>query len=177
MNDRKFLEKFRRKAKRNENLRNDIRFVKAIALLKGKGLLQTTLPIKAAAGLRVHVDDALWAGKNVEPRILEVLPAAILHFPKNFVGVDKLQGDFVDILKGIKNHADKGPAYNGIPFHKMKHWANVDLKDKRTKPEKQKRQLKAFRLRRETLGKLEMLVAAGKYKDQTSALEAAIAKL
>src|SRR5579883_2301162 len=90
MKDILFIEKFKRQARRNEVRRKDVRFTKTIALLKAKGLLHTNLPIEPETGIRLDINDALWAGKNVEPRILEVLPAAILHFRNNFAGIDKL---------------------------------------------------------------------------------------
>lgn len=177
MTNKNLIEKFKKLAKRNKAQRKDLRFIRTIALLRAKGLLHTNLPIKPATGLRLDINDVLWAGKNVEPRILEVLPAAILHFRNNFVGTDKLPKELELVIREIQANAEVGPDFEGIPFHKMKYWANMQLRDRRTKPEAEKRRLKAFRLRRHTLDKLKTLVATGKFNDQTSALEAAVAKL
>lgn len=79
MGTNEFLKKIRVKAEQNKLNRQDLRFKKTIGILKAKGLLQTNLDIPARTGLKIEVKDALWAGRNVEPRILEVLPAAIVH--------------------------------------------------------------------------------------------------
>jgi hypothetical protein len=171
------IRKIKRKAKLNEQRRADVRFKKTMALLTAKRLLRTTLPIAPVAGMRVHIDDALWAGRNVEPRIIEVLPAAILHYRTNFLGLDKMPNDFAEVLRCIRQNQEAGPDFEGIPFQKMKFWANTELKDKRTKPISERKQLKTFRLSLTTLTKLKKLVAAGKYKDVTSAIEAAVQDL
>jgi hypothetical protein len=56
----------------------------------------------------------------------------------------------------------------------MRFWANTKLLDKRTKPIQERRRTKSFRLKPETLLKLEKLAESGKFRDQTGALEAAI---
>lgn len=169
-----FLRKIKEKAERNALNRKDLRFRKAIALLKGKGLLDTNLPIRATPRMRMEIKDALWAGRNVEPRILEVLPAALLHYRKNFLGTEKLPEDLDKVLKAIRNNDANGPAFEGVPFEKMKHWANTRLKDKRTKPSKEKKVPKYLMLHVKHLNRLKELVNSGRFKDQTSAIEAAI---
>jgi hypothetical protein len=172
-----FPKKIQEKTERNKLNRQDIRFRKTIALLRGKGLLDTNLPIRAATGIRVQLTDALWAGRNVEPRILEVLPAAILHYKKNFLIAEQLPTELEQVLQAIRNNADNGPAFEGIPFAKMKYWANAKLKDRRTKPIKDQRRPKFLKLHIKYINKIEALVAAGKFKDQISAIEAAIDRL
>ncbi len=169
-----FLKKIKANAKRNELNRKDIRFKNVMALLKGKGLLDTNLPITGAPGMRVEIKDAIWAGRNVEPRILEVLPAAILHYRKNFLGLEQTPEVLELVLKAIRNNAADGPVFESVPFAKMKHWANIRLKDKRTKPVNEKKVPKYLMLHVKHLNKLAKLVASGKFKDQTSAIEAAI---
>ena len=50
----------------------------------------------------INLKDAIWAGRFVEPRILEVLPAAYERFKKHFSGdadtIEKLE----KIIEGIK---------------------------------------------------------------------------
>lgn len=172
-----FLKKIKKKAERNKLNRKDIRFRKTMAFLKGKGLLDTNLPIAPAPGLRLNLRDAIWAGKHVEPRILEVLPAAMIHYRNNFLGFDRLPIDLDDVLKAIRKNKKNGPDYEGVPFEKMKHWANIELKDGRTKPVSEQKVPKYLKLPVQHIQKLERLVAAGKFKDQTSAIEAAIERL
>lgn len=177
MNKNAFIKKIKAKAKQNKLNREDLRFKKTIALLKGKGLLDTNLKIHPAPQIRIEVQDAIWAGKNVEPRILEVLPAAILHYKKNFLCTKPLPAELEEVLQAIQTDAPNGPPFEGIPYEKMKHWANTQLKDKRTKPTKDKKLPKYIRLQVRHLNKIKALVDSGKFKDQTSAIEAAIEKL
>lgn len=172
-----FLKKIKAKEEKNKLKRKDLRFIKTIALLKAKGLIDTNLPIRAATGIRLQIKDAIWAGRNVEPRILEVLPAAILHYRGSFYGKDHLPRDLDMVLKAIQNNAAHGPTFEGIPFEKMKHWANAPLKDKRTKPVNERKLPKYLKLHVRHLNKLAELVKQGRFKDQTSAIEAAIEQL
>jgi len=172
-----FLKKIKQKAKQNELNRGDLRFKKTIALLKGKGLLDTNLKIHPTPQIRIDVQDALWAGRNVEPRILEVLPTALLHYRGNFLNTNPLPVELEEVLKALRNDALHGPDFEGVPFEKMKHWANTQLKDKRTKPTREKKVPKYIRLKARHLNKIKSLVASGKFKDQTSVIEAAIDKL
>jgi len=176
MGTNEFLKKIRVKAEQNKLNRQDLRFKKTIGILKAKGLLQTNLDIPARTGLKIEVKDALWAGRNVEPRILEVLPAAIVHHRANFMGCENLPKELEGVLKAIRNDLHEGPDFEGIAYEKMKHWANVQLKDKRTKPAKELRQPKTLRFKAETIAKLHRMIAAGKAKNLTSAFEEAVDK-
>lgn len=171
-----FLKKIKAKAEKNKLNRRDLRFKKAMGIFKAKGLLQTNLDIPARTGAKIEVQDALWAGRNVEPRILEVLPAAIIHHRANFMGCEDLPKELQEVLKAIRNDANDGPDFEGIPYTKMKHWANMRLKDKRTKPAKELRQPKTLRLKVDTIAKLHRIIAAGKAKDLTSAFEETVEK-
>lgn len=171
-----FLKKIKTKAEQNKLNRKDKRFQKTIGILKAKGYLNTNLDIPARTGAKIDLEDALWAGRNVEPRILEVLPAALIHYPANFLGLEKAPKEIQNIVKNILNNKKEGPDFEGIEYKKMKHWANVLLKDKRTKPAKDLRIPKTLRLKPDTIAKLEKIVAKGKAKDFTSAFEEAVSK-
>ncbi len=176
METNEFLKKIKAKAEQNKLNRKDLRFKKTIGMLKAKGLLQTNLSIPARTGAKIELKDALWAGRNVEPRILEVLPAAIMHHRANFLGLDNTPKEIQVILKAIRENAENGPDFEGITFAKMKHWANVQFKDKRTKPAKELRLPKTLRFKADTIAKLKRIIAAGKAKDLTSAFEEAVEK-
>ena len=169
-----FIKKIKEKADQNRLNRKDVRFKKAIAFLKGKGFLDTNLPIKAGAGTKVDLRDIICAGTMVEPRILEVLPAAILHYRNNFLGFDKLPEELKQVLKAIQNDEANGPTFEGIPYERLKYWANIQLRDGRTKPVNEKKVAKFLTLHPRHIVKLQTLVAKGRFKDQTSAIEAAI---
>jgi hypothetical protein len=170
------IKSFRKKAKQTALNRRDPRFIKTMALLKAKGLLDTTLPILPLPSVRIDIKDALWAAKYVEPRILEVLPAAILHFNKNFIGLEHVPEELKIILQKIKANEVDGPDIDGIEYKKMKFWANIKLSDKRTKPSQEKKRTKVFRLKLETIAKLENLVKSRVFKDQTQAIDEIIKK-
>lgn len=171
-----YLKKIKTKAQQNNLNRKDKRFQKTIGILKAKGFLQTNLDIPARTGAKVDIEDALWAGRNVEPRILEVLPAAIIHYRANFLGLDNAPKEIQTLLKAIRNNKKTGPDFEGITYKKMKHWANIPLKDKRTKPAKNLKVPKTLRLKLDTISKLQKIIAKGNAKDLTSAVEAAVLK-
>jgi hypothetical protein len=170
------IDKIKQAAKRDVKKRRDPRYLQTMTFLTRKGLLKTNQNFDVHRP-RIDANDAVWAGVHVEPRIIEVLPAAILHFPKTFTGLDALPKTLIEILYLIQEDATEGPDFHGIEFNKMKFWANIQLKDKRTKPNQEKRQPRTFRLRPEILKKLELLVKSGKYLNQTHALEVALEKL
>lgn len=174
--DKKIIDQIIRAAKKDAKNRKDRRYLQTMALLTRKGLLKANESFNLYRP-RIDVNDALWAGVHVEPRILEVLPAALLHFPKAFTGIKNLPEELDLILGLIKKNVEKGPTYHGIEFKKMKFWANTPLQDSRTKPTNEKRKTRTFRLRPDILKKLEKLVLSGKYSSQTQALEAALEKL
>lgn len=174
METNEFLKKIKATAEKNKLNREDLRFKKAIGIFKAKGLLQTNLDIPARTGARIELKDVLWAGRNVEPRILEVLPAAIIHHRANFLGLENMPRELDGLLKAICNDANDGPDFEGIAYAKMKHWANARLKDKRTKPAKELRQPKTLRFKADTIAKLHRIIASGRAKDLTSAFEKAV---
>lgn len=174
MKRKEFLIKIKAKAEQNKLNRRDLRFKKAMGIFKAKGLLQTNLDIPARTGAKIDLKDALWAGRNVEPRILEVLPAAIIHHRASFLGLENIPKELDGVLKAIRNDANEGPDFEGITFAKMKNWANARLKDKRTKPAKELRQPKTLRFKADTITKLHRIIASGKAKNLTNAFEIAV---
>ncbi len=174
--NKNIIDKIKQAARRDAKKRKDLRYLQTMTFLTRKGLLKTNQIFNVHLP-RLDANDAVWAGVHVEPRILEVLPAAILHFPKAFTGLKKLPKTLIEIIYLIQDDAKEGPGFHGIEFNKMKFWANIQLKDKRTKPNKEKRQTKTFRLRPELLKKLEQLVDSGRFPSQTHALEVALEKL
>jgi hypothetical protein len=54
-----------------------------------------------------YLKDALWAGRIVEPRILEVLPAAYERFKKHFSGDADTIAKFEQVIKRIRQKDNK----------------------------------------------------------------------
>jgi hypothetical protein len=126
---------------------------KVLGFLVSKGLLIAPHinPVRSA---KLRISDAIAVGLNREPRVLEVLPAAILHFPKSFLDHDTMPEKLRETLECIKKGKETGPSLGGIPYAAMMRWANETLPDKRTRPERERKITKAFRLSRIALENL-----------------------
>ncbi len=153
----KILAGFKQLAKRNARRRNDLRFTNTIGLLVAKGLLATNRPILDRPNARIDVSDALWAGKNVEPRILEVLPAAIARLPKHFRIPLKPTAEETQLLAtagALSKHVLDGEPFLGIEYKKLKVWMDLPLRDGRIRSGNARKRMKSFRLRSDAIEKL-----------------------
>lgn len=132
-------------AERDRKNRQDLRYLQTMGFLVAKGFLRTNLSIPKLPNKRVNLADAIWAGKNVEPRILEVLPAAVLRLPRHFsLDREKFPELFLAV-EALRKKQEEGPSVWGIPYDKYKIWVNLTLLDKRTKEATEKRVTKTFR--------------------------------
>jgi hypothetical protein len=119
-----------------------------------KGLLIAP-HIAPKSSVKLRIADVVNVGLHVEPRIIEVLPAAMLHFPRSFIGYEDMPEKLREALDCIRSGKELGPSLAGIPYKAMLRWANEPLPDKRTRPERDRRITKAFRLKRAALEKLK----------------------
>lgn len=119
-----------------------------------KGLLISP-NMKPLFSMRISIEDVLWVAENIEPRILEILPAAIIRFPRSFLGIDKIPNELKSIIDQIRLRRDISGTYNGIELEKMAFWADFDLPDRRTKPLRDRKIPRTFRLSSEAAGKLK----------------------
>ncbi len=131
---------------------------RVLGFLTAKGFLIAP-HITPTGSVKLRLSDVLSVGLNSEPRVIEVLPAAILHFPKSFLGLDEMPDKLRTTLECIRAGMTAGPSLAGIPYKEMLRWANEPLPDKRTKPESERKVTKAFRLKRSTLKQLKLLAA------------------
>jgi hypothetical protein len=152
-----YLKEFKKAAKRDQDLRKDPRYLRTMAFLTTKGFLFANTKFPYIPNVRLQVDDAIWAGRNLEPRILEVLPAAVLRLPKHFDFDPIRHHELACTLKDLREKRKDGRKFEGVPFKKLKVWIDFELKDGRIKTQKEKRLLKTFRLKPETIEKLEKL--------------------
>lgn len=158
MNKLKLIESIKKEAEKDQIKRDDLRFKKALAFLVKKGFLTTNLNVQNYYQARIRVKDLIWAGKNVEPRILEVLPAAVARLPKSFIfektsEIVQLQ----QVAESLKENQETGYDFLNIPYIKIKQWMNIQLKDRRTKANNTKKILKTFRFSPKTIQKIEIL--------------------
>ena len=147
---------------------------KILGFFVGKGLL-TDPNVKPCSSAVLDLRHVLKAADEVEPRILEVLPAALLHFPRAFKNKKALPEEFIKLLKAIERGEDLSILYKGIRYRDMKRWANRQLKDKRTKPVSEKRIKRAYRLHPETIKLLRDISVFQKTSD-TEILESLVKK-
>ncbi len=167
------IKKIIARAETTKKLRLDIRYKNTMGFLVAKGLLYTNQNITPLPNARLKIKDVIWAGEQIEPRILEVLPAAICRFTKHFEkNEDK---ELLAVIAAIKKRQEDGPDFRGIPYKKLTTWLNLNLKDKRTKTVNEKRIPKNFRLKPETTIKLRKLAEINK-TTETDFLEMLIYK-
>ncbi|MFH1018185.1 MAG: hypothetical protein V1798_08405 [Pseudomonadota bacterium] len=127
-----------------------------------KGLLRAE-DIPPLPNAKFNVRDVLWVAEHVEPRVLEVFPAAYLHFPRAFLRHKDLPPDLVRIIQTVKRQQPNVADYRGIRVRDMIRWANRVLPDRRTRPTRAIRRNKTLRLRPEVIAHLSSLaVRTGK---------------
>jgi hypothetical protein len=128
-----------------------------MGFLTAKGFLQTNLKVPLTPNKRIRVEDALWAGKNVEPRILEVLPAAVLRLGKHFEIDPARHGDLIAVVEQLRKRDQGGNAFLGMPYEKIRQWAELPLRDKRVKKVTEKKVVKSFRLEPKLVDRLRVM--------------------
>jgi len=170
MNKEALIKKIKEKARQDEKKRLDRRFLDTIGFLVAKGFLRTNFEVCLLPNKRLHIEDAIWAGQNVEPRILEVLPAAVLRLGKHFDLDTTNDGELTRVVEQLRKCEEKGENFYGIPYEKVKVWAELPLRDKRVKPATRKKVLKTFRLDPLALERLKK-VAKEKKCSETEVLE------
>jgi hypothetical protein len=157
MTKKEVLEKIIRGAERDRKRRRDPRYLETMGFLVAKGFLKTNREIRLLPNKRVVINDAIWAGMKVEPRILEVLPAAVLRLPRHFDLSAARHGDLFATVDRLKRREETGPPLWGMPYEKIKVWVHLRLSDGRIKDMKDKKVTKTFRLKPEAVEKLRQL--------------------
>jgi hypothetical protein len=153
-----FLRRIEELTKDTNRKREDPRFKNIMGFLLAKGLLGYNRPLRKTPNARIPIVDALWAGRNIEPRILEVLPAAIARLPGHFVKNARPGPEETRILEAAARLAkgEEGPEIFGIPYAKYRIWMDLPLKDLRTKLPTEKKRLKTFRLSADSISLLKL---------------------
>ena len=157
MNKKSFIKKMIKLAEQDQNRRQDQRYVNVMGFLVAKGFLHINQKILLNPNGHINLTDAIWAGRFVEPRILEVLPAAYERFKKHFLGdadtVEKLE----KIIDRVKQKNDQNMEFYGIPLKKMRPWFFIRLRDRRSKSLNERKVSKTFRLKPQTVAILKNL--------------------
>jgi hypothetical protein len=168
MNKETLIKDINRLARLDNKRRRDPRFLKIIGFLMAKGFLYCNEKIPLYPNEHINLRDAVWAGRLVEPRILEVLPAAYARFTNHFSGDANIIQTIEQVIKGIKQPNDHTIEFYGIPLEKIKPWFFIRLKDGRSKPLDKRKVSKTYRFKPETIDALKNL------KDQTGKTETEI---
>jgi hypothetical protein len=168
MNKNAVIEKINKLAQQDKNRRIDPRYLKVMGFLVAKGFLYTNKNIPLNPNEHLDLRVAVWAGRVVEPRILEVLPAAYERFKKHFYGDRGIIEKLVQIIDCVKRDGNHNIDFYGISIEKMKPWFFIRLRDGRSKPLNKRKVSKTYRFKPETLDMLKSL------KDQTGQSETEI---
>jgi len=168
LNKISIIEKINKLALQDKQRRLDPRYLKIVGFLVAKGFLHTNSKITLNPNGHINLKEAFWAGRFVEPRILEVLPAAYERFKKHFSGdantIEKLE-NIIDCVKQKDPHEID---FYGIAIEKMMPWFFIRLRDGRSKSMDQRKISKTYRFKPETVNILKNL------KDQTGQSETEI---
>jgi len=151
------LEKIIRAAERDRKRRRDPRYLETMGFLVAKGFLRTNQALPLLPNKRIAISDAVWAGMKVEPRILEVLPAAVLRLPRHFDLEAHAHGNLFHTVERLRRREECGPPLWGMPYEKIKVWVHLRLSDGRVKDMACKKVAKTFRLKPEAIEKLRRL--------------------
>jgi hypothetical protein len=173
MNRATILQQIRKRARADERNRKDPRFLETLGFLVAKGLLKTNVPVRLRPNKRLRVDDAVWAGQHVEPRILEVLPAAILRLGRHFDLDPERHKELAEAVASLRAGETQGKEFRGVPYAKLKHWVDLPLPDRRIKTLRDKKVPKTFRLAPQTIERLALL-AREKGISETAVIESLV---
>ncbi len=153
MNKEKLIKKIHLAAQRDEQKRLDPRYGRVMAFFIKKGFLKANKLFAKNYVARMRLEDAIWVGTHLEPRVLEVLPAAVARFPKAFI-FDGQNIELENIVKDLRNKKEAGRNFMNIPYKKILPWMNLELNDKRTRAAKDKKITKTMRLSPQAIDKM-----------------------
>ncbi len=133
---------------RIQRLRRDPRYARVLGKFKAAALLETD-QVEANSD-RITISDALWAGQ-LEPRILELLPALVIKKPSLFEDVSALPDDLSAAVRSLRRAEVPAP-FRGIPGADLQRWLpRVGHRNKLPS------RLKSFRFRPDELALLQRL--------------------
>lgn len=168
MNKKALIDKIHYLAQQDKKRSQDPRYLNVMGFLVAKGFLYANRKILLNPNGHIRLADAIWAGRFVEPRILEVLPAAYERFKTHFTGDADTVKKLEKIIERIKQNNDHSIEFYGIPLEKIKPWFFIRLRDGRSKSLKERKVSKTYRFKPETVAILKSL------KEQTGQSETEI---
>ncbi len=115
----KLAERARRRLTVLQRRARDARFLEVMGRFVHDGLLVSNRNHRAHKH-RLHVSDVLWAGE-LEPRLLELLPALVVKRPAMFVDTNDLPADLDDAVRSLKRDFIPND-FRGIPGADVHRW-------------------------------------------------------
>lgn len=138
-----------KKARAQTRRRADPRYRRVLGRYVAAGLLNTNEDV-ALNRAPMRVADVLWAGE-LEPRLLELLPALLVKKPALFGDADALPEDLEAAVRALRRNQEP-ETFRGIDGHAIAKWLpHVGHKQKLPS------QLKSFRLQQDDIELLERL--------------------
>lgn len=113
------VERARARHAKIQRQRRDPRYRRVLGRFVAAGLLSTSEPTKPHRGA-IRVTDALWAGE-VEPRILELVPALLIKKPSFFEDRAQLPQDLAEVVRLLRR-AEIPTEFRGIPGADLARW-------------------------------------------------------
>lgn len=107
----------KKKARKLQKLRTDPRYKRVLGRLAYEGWIDTTVP---EMRVRFTVDEALWVGENIEPRVLELLPAIAIKRP-SLLATDNMPNDLKETIHMLKR-GETDLEFRGMPLKKCAEW-------------------------------------------------------
>lgn len=157
----KKLKNLRIQKEKENKLLEEERFVNILLFLKNKGLLLLNKELKTIRNKKINVKDILDLAR-IEPRVIEVFPAAYIRFESKFVNASAIPDELNRIIKELRQGIDGKNEFMGISQKQMLRWCNSKLRDNRSKPLKEKKVLSSFKLSPMAIKKLNELNAKSK---------------
>ena len=152
-----------------EQKRNDPRYVRAIGTLIEAGLLTSNRDLPAPAK-PPRLSDALFAGE-VEPRVLELLPAIVIKLPELFRLPKALPDDLRQVVDAVRRGLEL-PDFRGVPASRYLPWI-----ERTGRPGRGNAVMRSFRLTPRDLERLRILKQRLGAKSETEVLRRALKAL
>lgn len=129
--------------------------------------------VSPAGGVKLTIGDCLLVAEEVEPRILAVLPAALIHFPRSFLDYHEMPKVLRAIIDAILAGKEDGPGLGMIEFVELRRWAYASLKDGRAKPLAERKVRRTYRLKPRVAELLAEKASAG-HTTETAIIESLV---
>lgn len=150
------LKRLKLKKEQEKLLFKEDRYINILHFLRNKGLLLVASELKVIRNKKIDIKDVLTLGE-LEPRVIEVFPAAFIRFERKFKNTRAIPRDLGNIIDELREGLASDHEFMGVKQKDMLRWCNSELKDGRSKPLNKKKILTSFKLSPEIFKKLEEL--------------------